>query len=54
MNLIEKALIKLYGDNYLSLPSNPAIESYHICGWIPECVKFNEIPNKENLWGRLL
>lgn len=54
MSLIEKGLIKLYGDIYAELRSNPAIESYHICGWIPECVNLADIPNKSNLWERLM
>ena len=51
---MEKAFIKLYGDKLEHINTVPSIEIYHLYGWIPETVKFNEIPNKEHLWSRLL
>lgn len=54
ITLLEKAIIKINGDSYAKLDSNPGREIYHLSGWVPEQVKFAEIPNKANLWARLL
>ena len=35
------------------MPTNPSIEVYHLTGWIPETVKFKDVPNKDNLWTRM-
>ena len=60
VNLIEKALYTLYNprDNHnhnstFSIRSNPAYEIFHLTGWIPEIVMFDDITNKANLWQRL-
>lgn len=51
--LLEKALIKIYGQPYLYMETNPSIEMHHFIGWIPETVKFSDVNNKDNLWSRM-
>lgn len=51
--LLEKAIIKLYGNCYESIDTNPSIEMHHFIGWIPETVKFTDVNNKDNLWSRM-
>jgi hypothetical protein len=53
VNIVEKAIFMLYGGQSLSLKSNPSYEIYHLTGWIPEVVLFEDISNKSNLWQRL-
>jgi hypothetical protein len=68
IKLIEKALFILYNgiNNYnnldsplsnsktsFSIRSNPSYEIYHLTGWVPEIVMFEDISNKSNLWQRL-
>jgi hypothetical protein len=38
--LLEKAILKLYGPAYCLIDTNPSIEMHHFIGWIPETVKF--------------
>ena len=54
INLIEKGIFILYNSSSLQLKSNPAVEIYHLTGWIPEILCFAEITNKANLWQKLL
>lgn len=53
--LIEKAYLKLYGDN-LGETNNvcPSIDMHYLTGWIPETVYFEDLSNKESLWSRLI
>jgi hypothetical protein len=51
--ILEKAIIKLYGRCYNTINTNPSIEMHHFIGWIPETVKFSDVNNKENLWSRM-
>lgn len=66
LKLIEKAIFTLYNgiNNFtnldpsipkisFSIRSNPSYEIYHLTGWIPEIVMFEDISNKSNLWQRL-
>ena len=46
--------MKLYGESYGLIESNPAIDIHMMTGWIPETVSFDDVNNKENLWVRLL
>ena len=50
--LIEKAYLKLYGENFT--PQNPSIDIHYLTNWIPETVYFDDLSNKESLWTRLL
>jgi transcription initiation factor IIE alpha subunit len=50
--LLEKAYLKLYGDQYF--PHNPSIDIHYLTNWIPETVYFDDLSNKESLWTRLL
>jgi len=50
---LEKATMKVYGNWYNSINTNPSIEMHHFIGWIPETVKFGDVSNKENLWSRM-
>lgn len=51
--ILEKAIIKLYGRCYNTINTNPSIEMHHFIGWIPETVKFSDVNNKDNLWSRM-
>lgn len=51
--LLEKAMIKLYGSCYETINTNPSLEMHHFIGWIPETVKFTDVNNKDNLWARM-
>lgn len=51
--ILEKAIIKLYGKAYDDINTNPSIEMHHFIGWIPETVKFTDVNNKDNLWSRM-
>lgn len=51
--LLEKSLMKLYGNSYAYMDTNPSIEMHHFIGWIPETVKFTDVNNKDNLWVRM-
>jgi len=60
INLIEKAIFKLYNGNKqnssevaFNLRSNPSYEIYHLTGWIPEIMTFDDVSNKVYLWDRL-
>jgi len=52
-SIVEKAIVKFYGDCYSKIESNAAIETFHLIGWIPEIVYLVEVSNKTNLWTRL-
>jgi hypothetical protein len=54
LNLVEKSIFLLYNSSSLILKSNPSIEIYHLTGWIPEILTFEENENKENLWQKLI
>jgi hypothetical protein len=51
--LLEKAIVRLYGCCCEKINLNPSIEMHHFIGWIPETVKFSDVSNKENLWTRM-
>lgn len=46
--------MKVYGESYGKIESNPSIDVHMMTGWIPETVSFEDVSNKDNLWGRLL
>lgn len=51
--LIEKAILKLYNCRDFFLKSNPSCEIYHLSGWIPEVIRFNEINDKAQLFSKI-
>jgi Calpain family cysteine protease len=51
--IIEKAILKLYNCRDFKLESNPSCEIFHLSGWIPEIIKFSEIPNKAQLFNKI-
>lgn len=51
--IIEKAILKLYNCRDFKLDSNPSCEIFHLSGWIPEVIKFSEIPNKSQLFNKI-
>jgi len=51
--LLEKAILKLYNSTNLQLDTNPSFEIFHLSGWIPEIIKFNEISDKSQLFSKI-
>ena len=51
--LLEKAILKLYNGRDLTLNTNPSFEIFHMSGWIPEIIKFNEISDKMQLFSKI-
>lgn len=51
--IIEKAILKLYNCRDFKLNTNPSCEIFHLSGWIPEIIKFSEIPNKSQLFNKI-
>lgn len=51
--LVEKALLKLYDCRNFLIKSNPSCEIFHLSGWIPEVIRFNEISDKMQLFGKI-
>jgi len=55
VSIVEKAMVKMYGDNYGGIPSSSAVEFNHLIGWIPETISFNDdlVIDTDVLWERL-
>ena len=53
-SLVEKAIMKLYNcDRRAQIDTNPAIEAYHLSGWLPEYISFSIIDEFDELWFKM-